>query len=85
MASPFTTRSRWAWAAQGLIHLNQVLDRAEDQRPLVGIALDKIEWAFLQGQFHVLSGRQRITYDIPADLRAAWGLAPGPAPAGVED
>jgi len=77
-------RSRWAWAAHGLIHLNSLLDRAEDQRPLVGIALDKIEWAFLQGQFHVLNGRQRITYDIPADLRAAWGLAPRPAPAATE-
>ncbi|MDQ2807735.1 MAG: DUF2236 domain-containing protein [Chloroflexota bacterium] len=78
-------RSRWAWAAHGLIHLNQLLDRADDHRPLVGIALDKIEWAFLQGQFHILNGGRRITYEIPTDLRAAWGLAPIPDPAVAED
>ncbi len=72
-------RSRWAWAAQGLLHLNQVLDRAEDRSPLIGIALNRVEWAFLQGQFHILNGSRRVTYEIPADLRAAWGLDPAEA------
>jgi hypothetical protein len=67
-------RSQWAWAAERLVHINQILDQAEDSSHVIAYGLNKLEWGLLESQFLVLNGRRRVTYEIPTELRAAWGL-----------
>ena len=74
-------RSHWDWAVKGLPALGRVWEGAEDNSTLLRQVLDKAGWALIQAQFRVLNGGQKCVYDIPADLRSAWGMEPPPAPA----
>jgi hypothetical protein len=67
-------RSHWDWAVRGLPALGRVWEGAEDNSTLLRQVLDKAGWALIQAQFRVLNGGQKCVYDIPADLRAAWGI-----------
>ncbi|HMA36908.1 MAG TPA: oxygenase MpaB family protein [Chloroflexia bacterium] len=62
----------WGWTARHLIWLGGLMETLEDTCDIVRVALDKVEWAFLQSEFLVLKGHRNLTYDIPAHLRLAW-------------
>jgi len=47
---------------------------AADSNALIRKVLDRASQAMLMGQLRMFTGGQGVQYDIPADLRDAWGM-----------
>ncbi len=71
-------RNRWGWVVQHSSFINTVLEELQDRNNAFNQIFDKACWAVIQGEFRTLSSGQAAVYEIPTDLRAAWGLAPAP-------
>ena len=68
--------SHWGWVVQHSRFINTVLEEMQDRSNTFNQIFDKACWAVIQGEFHTLSNGQSAVYDIPTELRAAWGLDP---------
>jgi hypothetical protein len=68
--------SRWGWVVQHSRFISTVLEELQDRSNTFNEIFDKACWAVIQGEFHTLSNGESAVYDIPTDLRAAWGLDP---------
>lgn len=67
-------RSHWGWVVQHTSFVNTLLEELQDHSNTFNHIFDKACWAVIQGEFHTLSNGQVAAYEIPTDLRAAWGL-----------
>jgi hypothetical protein len=74
--------SNWGWVVKHSAFINTVLEELQDRNNTFNQVFDKACWAVIQGEFHTLSNGEPAVYDIPIDLRAAWGLEPPPESAG---
>jgi hypothetical protein len=67
-------RSHWGWVMEHTSFVNTLLEELQDRSNTFNHIFDRACWAVINGEFHTLSNGQPAVYDIPTDLRAAWGL-----------
>ncbi len=67
-------RSGWDTVMHQVPKAGHVWDGVEHSNALIRKVLDKAGQAMLMGQLRMFTKGQGIEYDIPADLRDAWGM-----------
>ena len=67
-------RSGWDTVMNHVPTAGHLWEGAADSNALIRKVLDRASQAMLMGQLRVFTGGQGVQYDIPADLRDAWGL-----------
>ncbi|HEX8598915.1 MAG TPA: oxygenase MpaB family protein [Chloroflexia bacterium] len=67
-------RTGWDRKVQWLPKVMDVFEDAEDEFVLMRKVLDRAAWLMLNGGLRKFSGGHSFHYDIPEDLRSAWGI-----------
>jgi hypothetical protein len=67
-------RTGWDRKVQWLPKVMDPFEDAEDEFVLMRKVLDRAAWLMLNGGLRKFSGGHSFHYDIPEDLRSAWGI-----------